>query len=359
MAKLVSLDSPQTPLHQFAEKETVPPAKVPAGYAEIQLSSKGKIGAPETFHMRNFNVSDLTALSLTRTEDLPERIIHMMQTMIFEDADVEKFAEAEVIETLVLLYRNYFGRYLIDAEYPLSKEDYDDVDTLYADNEERRKQMSSDLRTNKWKPRIDIDLDALEYFELDETFKPRATIRSKSTGLEATFGLPRFGDIAVLRRWMKDAYKKHDEEYEELRNKVQLRIQMIKAYRNGSLLDASRIPVVRDEERKALQDYDTEKANVAITASRAIHLLEFDGTDVSNLPIIERMRYIEDPRVDISLMRRLEEYFQGLEIGIRPYINVVSPITGSAVTRRWSFRLVDLLQAITVQNSDDYDIVFS
>ena len=62
-------------LHDFEEQniQTIPP-----GYISINLSTKGKLGAPKEFHIRNFKMKDIMALSLTEQSDLPERIVQVL-----------------------------------------------------------------------------------------------------------------------------------------------------------------------------------------------------------------------------------------------------------------------------------------
>ena len=92
-------------LHDFElqNMQTIPP-----GYIPVNLSTKGKLGAPKEFHIRNFKMKDIMALSLTEQSDLPERVVQVLNDMIFEDVDVSNWHEKEVEETLVYVYMTFF-----------------------------------------------------------------------------------------------------------------------------------------------------------------------------------------------------------------------------------------------------------
>ena len=57
---------------------------IPAGYAEIRLSTEGKLFAPEVFHVRDFKTEELLEISLISTEDLPKVLLKILKNMIYE-----------------------------------------------------------------------------------------------------------------------------------------------------------------------------------------------------------------------------------------------------------------------------------
>ena len=66
--------------------------KVPVGYMTMELSTKGKFGAPKVFHIRNFKTEDLVGLAIEDEDKMQEAAADMLQDLIFEkDVDVKKF----------------------------------------------------------------------------------------------------------------------------------------------------------------------------------------------------------------------------------------------------------------------------
>ena len=67
-----------------AEKDVKAVSEVPAGYIEVKLSTRGKVGAPEVIHVRNFKVSDIIGLSMSTQMELPIRLTEILDDMILE-----------------------------------------------------------------------------------------------------------------------------------------------------------------------------------------------------------------------------------------------------------------------------------
>ena len=105
------------------EQESVSTKDRPAGYLEINLSTQGKVGAPKTFHIRNFKVRDILSLSLTSDAELPQRLISILNEMIYEDVDVGSWHEKEIEETMVYLFLNFYKDTLTDVVFPLEASD--------------------------------------------------------------------------------------------------------------------------------------------------------------------------------------------------------------------------------------------
>ena len=91
-----------------AETSAVIAREIPPGYIEVRLSTKGKVGAPEIVHVRNFKVKDVVDLSLTSDSDLPGRLAAILNEMILEDVDVTQWHEKEVIELMVYILKTFY-----------------------------------------------------------------------------------------------------------------------------------------------------------------------------------------------------------------------------------------------------------
>jgi hypothetical protein len=66
-----------------------------------------------------------------------------------------------------------------------------------------------------------------------------------------------------------------------------------------------------------------------------------------------------DARIDYKMMKKVNEYYSEMKIGLDDsQVKMFNPITGKSEKRRYSFRILDLLQTIKLYDSDDFDISF-
>ena len=147
-----------------AEKAAAKKLEIPAGYMEIRLSTKGKLGAPEVFHVRNFTTEDLMDLSATEQSEIPIQVINCLQGIIWEpDCDVKKFHENEVVETLFRIYKEYFNTVLVDMPWKMTDEDKEFLKKQFggAQSPDYLNRIAA-YETEEWVPRWDIDLDSFE-----------------------------------------------------------------------------------------------------------------------------------------------------------------------------------------------------
>lgn len=330
----------------------------PAGYIPIRLSTLGRVGAPALFHIRNFSTRDLMKISLTDEEDIPAQVLELLKDLVWEeDVDVETFHEEEIIETLVLLYSAFYNPVLQDVDFPWDESDIEELRRLNpADVED---QIAA-LRAGKWKPKTDIDIQTgVETYDLPEDFKPVAGIKSRQgDGFSCSFGLPKYGDVLVLKRWLRDNYGEQEKQFAKTVQLLKLREDMLTKFNAGEPIDLSRLPVVDSAEEAAYNRLQVSKAAALVDVIRGLHLRSFEGKDVSDLPLSERIKLVQDPRVDVTVAKKLDKYFSELKFGIKPDVLMHNPITGKPCVRRFSFRLIDILQAVQVFSADQYDIVF-
>ena len=75
---------------------------IPAGYAEIRLSTEGRLFAPKVFHIRDFKTEELLEISLIPQKDLPKALLKILKNMIYEEGvDPAKFHISEDRKSVV------------------------------------------------------------------------------------------------------------------------------------------------------------------------------------------------------------------------------------------------------------------
>lgn len=329
---------------------------VPAGYARIELSTKGRVGAPKVFHIRNFKTSEVMSLALTEESDLPGRILEILENLIYEDVDVYSFHEKEVTETIVLLFSTFYSNTLLGVPFKWNETDIAYLESLG----EEGLQKKADLISGKWKPTVDISITKdVDTFPLGKDFKTTATITDKQTGFSCEFSLPKYGDSIILRKWLKETFEQQDKSFAKLRQLIDVKAELVDKYQSGEPVDISRMPVIDEAALEAYKKLQEEKALILVDAIKAMHLTKFDGEDVSQLPLSEKLVYAQDSRMDFTFTGQVDKYFEKLNFGINPMVMMNNPITGVQEPRRYLFRLSNILQAMQIQSADKYDIVFS
>ena len=110
-----------------AEREVKTAMNVPAGYVEVRLSTKGRVGAPAVVHVRNFKISDIIALSMSDRTNIPIRLINILNEAILEDTDVANWHEKEIEELMVYIFLQFYSGVLKDIQFPVNDEDREDA----------------------------------------------------------------------------------------------------------------------------------------------------------------------------------------------------------------------------------------
>lgn len=159
-------------INALKETEEKRALQIPEGYAEIALSSKGKLGAPELFHIRNFKVGEVMSLAQTKESDLSQRLTSILNEMILEDVDVKDWHESEVLETMVYVYMIFFQPVLRDVYFPVNQEDLNYLES------QGRTDEAQYIREGKQKPLVEINIaDGVTTYDLPDNFKRLSELR--------------------------------------------------------------------------------------------------------------------------------------------------------------------------------------
>ncbi len=334
-----------------AETFTKTISSIPAGYIEVSLSTRGKVGAPPVVHVRNFKVSEIITLSMSDARELPVRLIGILNNMIIEDTDVSKWNEKEVEELMLYIFMTFYKDTL--EEVPFS---YDEKDIEYLRNVEGGEEMIKDLEEGKWVPKVSINIPSqVETYDIDDDFDPRITITNRKTGFHVTFDYIKYGDQVTIRQWMDSFFRKEEAEFDKIKKSLEYnRGIMNQMSSNPESIDRL-IPIDRDEENR-YRDYLMRRAQVITDVSQIISIVDFNGEDVSNLSVGQKYeRLANEACLDYGLMSSLNRRMEKMRYGIKTEVSVKDPITSEVVTRPISFRIPSLLQAMQLSGNDNYD----
>ena len=325
---------------------------IPSGYIPIELSTNGKLGVPKVVHVRNFSTGDLVELSLYNKETLPENVIKVLNNLVYEKVDVSNWPDKIIIELMIKIYTNYFTPIVYDVVFPWSDED---IQFLESKN---RFEEAMALKSGKWSPTLDLDLRTLDTIAIDDTVKSYITIRNRATSttsaLEVKFlSYPKFGDIITINKAMEERFYEEDKKYARIRQDSELRERYIQEGRNMEL-----ITPLDPGSYLAWQKYELRKSLYLMKAAQALYLTSFNGKDLSNSTLDEKISILDNPEFDVNVGKAIEDQYSKLNFGINNNVKVKNPITGEFELRRFSFRFMDILQAIQSSKSPEYDIFY-
>ena len=130
----------------------------------------------------------------------------------------------------------------------------------------------------------------------------------------------------------------------------------------GENINLRGIPDIPKAEREKYHEYEVEKTIFALTAIKAFHLMEMNHVDpdhpekvydVASLPLEKRIELAKSAFLDHSTFEQVQKMFEKLEFGIKEEITVLDPVMNTVVNRKYSFQLIDLLQAIRDQRPSE------
>ena len=345
-----------------AEAKVKNEIEVPAGYIKIELSTKGKVGAPAVFHMRNFTTEDLMDLALTDEQEIPIQVVKKMQEIIWEPeevCDVKKFHEKEVTEALFILYKTFYSSMLPEVDWELTDEDKEYLAEKNGGKESLEyKQKLAAYESGEWKEKWTINLDNIKTYDIPDKFKTVAHIEKKVSKFNYDYSLPKYGDVLILRQFIDTIYKEKDKKFATTKENIIRKHQLDQDFRAGKIgYNGSKI-YIPENELKEFNEYEREKTVFATKCLKALHLEKVNGEDVSNLSLQKRLEIIEGPEFDHASFRQASEGLNNLKFGLIEDIDGFDPILRKQVKVHYTFRVPTLLQAIRDNDSDQTVITF-
>lgn len=322
--------------------------EIPPGYIEVNLSTKGKVGAPQSFHLRNFKVSDVVSLALTPDSNLPARLIEVLNNMIYEDVDVSKWHEKEIEETMVYLYKTFYRNTLEDVDYPMGEDDYKALKE-YPD-------QLQDIKEGKWVPKVSINIGRdVELYDIPEKFVSKIKVTNKKTGFYCVFDYIHYGDQLIIRKWLDSYYAEEENKFKKIKNQIQFNNNLLSKIKDNP--DAvEKIVKYDSQEEEDYNTYLTERLKTLSEIAKIVSIVDYNGEDISNLSVGDKYELLKnEARIDFGLINKLNTQQQKMKFGIKPEVSMISPITREVVKRPFSFRLSTVLQAMQLSGSDDYD----
>lgn len=339
-------------------KEVESDIAVPSGYITIELSTKGHLGAPKVFHIKNFSVEQISSLNFCDQDQVPIKVLQMLPDIVWEkDVDFRAFHENEVIETLIILYKTFYQTTLANQLWPLTEED-----KTYILNEEcggdltKYNQRLAAYDKGDWKPVFDINLDQVQFYEHNEDIKHTVQVK-KPNGFTCEFTYPKYGDTLVLHEIITRKFQEQENMFSAIKEKIKFRQNMEERWRNGEAVDLGRCPVINESDRRKYEAFQIEKGTFLTKLTRTILLKSINGEDLSDMPLEKKLAYADDPNLDFATMNKVTALFKELKVGPIDKITGYDPIIREVREIPYTFQLFSFILALRDYGNNEDDIV--
>lgn len=344
--------------------------EIPAGYVNLLISTHGAYDCPASFHIRNYDINEAFELGSIAPEEMPVKICESLQKLIWEpEADVRNMLEGEVTEMVIKFYVSFYQRYIKDLDYAKYMTEADKkwvIDNVYGGHETQAyKDWLLGVETGRVPLKFDIDLTKVRFHKIPS--EPQKTVHYskpvidpntfKETPFSCDFGLPKFGDAAIVQLAMEKEFANEDKRYATTYANYKHNQEVDRRLLNGEKVDSNSKFYIPDNELREVKKYELRKTKFTMDMMKGMYIKKIDGKDVSDLPLAERIKLVnEDHRIDYNCWQTVSSEFQNLAVGPINKIEINNPITGGKSEIDFTFRALDLLAHIKNFRSDNADV---
>ena len=309
-------------------------------YIPIRLSSQGKLDAPDVVYVRNFTGEDALNLSLAGEEDSLECLIGCLNNMVYGGFDCYYFSENDVEEIMMNILGNFWTPMLSSYRYPYEENELDRIDDV------RKKRILNGEEV----PTIDIIIKDLKTKVLPDNFKEPISITL--FGSTVKFILPRIKHLMVAKEYVENKYGTQDNKFNYFEKDLDYNSKLDQDPNKSNLAPRT----IDSEMLKEYKLYQKNKLSDFLKVKQAQLIKQVDSKKFSD-DISEQVKAYGD--IGLHFWKAYKEIVdQKLEYGLVKDIEVVSPITGNKVIRRFQFRYVDFLSSLDSQGTTEYSYVF-
>lgn len=304
---------------------------LPSGYVTIPLSSCGNVFAPGFVYARSYKTIDIAHLSLLRRDQLPENNIRVIKDVVFQDINPGDWHLNEVVEFMLKHYSLFSGTSLKDVPWPVNDED---IKAIKQSGEE----MYEAWVAGEYVPMVDIPLDKISYKELD---KPLNTFTMETEEGVFVFRAPKFKDGITLKTYIQAEFKAEDERFKKMAEEV------------------GGVDFLSEQALDEYREHTANKVHLSSAVNLALLLKSVDGKEIEDID--EALKIIlEDSRFDYDLSVAVKNNCDTLAdmFGVIPDIKLPNPLTGKLETRRFEFRLYDIISSLHKKRSNKYNVTF-
>lgn len=327
------IKNPKTiPQRQVVDQENVEAAQyaqenigkqIPPEYIPVTLSSMGKLSMPATLHVRDYKGEDALNLATTAESEktLLQGVISVLEGITYEGIDA-KFMHEKEAEELLLNVRLNFWDSEMQAEYPIEDEKElsfikDDALLEKIVNGDESLYCTIPVRKINTKPIPDKFKEPFSLSLGDKQF---------------TFILPRIGDLLTVQDFIDKKYAHQIQKFQALESSLRYnqKIRKIKP-------DLEKF--INPDSMQEYVEYIVQRNKDYMAVKQALVIVKAGSTRLETVE--QKMKAYRD--VPREMWETYTEITSENSFGVQPEVEVISPITGDPVTRRFQFRFQDYL----------------
>lgn len=303
----------------------------PAETLEVNLSSCGKLSAPPTIRVTDYDMEDTLKLSTATPSNIVKLLVEVLQRKVQEDFDVRLLHENEFEEILFTVFVNFWNRFFLDYPFPWTEEDLEAVDPTEAQR----------IRDGKKELKTDIDLTSVQVDEIDENFQEPIVIdiNGKKVGMR----LARVGDFLLVEEEVKKKFAVMDKRFSDLKYMVE---------------QGQNIKEIAGERLIPYLEYEKERSIYFLSLKQAILLQFVEENGGRRVLTTMEEKFHEYKHLSKKYWIAYREVAEKVNFGINHDVKMKSPLTGETVTRRCLFQVLDYLPPDDLSDDTGYSVQF-
>lgn len=300
--------------------------QIPDKYVEVKLDSMGKFDAPAVLHFRNYTMEDALILTSAREDtDQLEKLIKVLNNMVYEDFDCSKLLEKELEEIMLTIYSKFWSKEMKDLPYY--------IDETIIDYDEKNDKDNIGYAS--------FPISAIHTNIIDMKFKE--PVKIKINDIEAGFKMPRVGDVVFAQKFVDEKYLLQDRKFSDL----EILIQQTRAGKAKNKLDPAFI--------KEYEDYLDEKDFEKMKVMSSMMLDSLNGKKLSSVE--EKLEAFSS--LDLSFWTEINKVIQTyMTFGVSQDVEFKEVKTGGIIKRRFSFQLLDFIPPLGSENISTASVSF-
>lgn len=314
-----------------AEKVVQSSKSVPSGFVPVTFLSEDKLG-PSVLHFRNYSMGEMLELaSATEDNQLNVLTTRILNNLCYEKYDCSKLHIDNIKEIMLTIHANFWGRTLKNKAF------YKNLDAEDMDAEENIGY-------------VDIDIQNLKSNKINPKFKVPFSITDSITNKKIKFVLPTVEHVLIADKFIKEKYYNQEDQLKRAKALIDTKqkLEAKQMFEKASEINVSQEDFEKVEELEKQKGVDYLKA----IQSQLIHSV--DGKECKSIE--EKLKAFHEDVDSTSWMRYTETVKKYAQFG---YSDEYTFKYGEEnITRRFSFRLLDLIPSMDETGDAGYTVSF-
>jgi hypothetical protein len=312
------------------EKINTLDSNIPIGFIPVKFSSKDKF-CPSVLHFRNYAMNEIYDITST-AEDRQTRTIvtKVLNPMCYEKFDCSDLPFELIQEIMLTVYANFWGNSLTNRPY-------------YIDSDSPDKDKKENIGY------VDIPINKIHTFDINPNFSNKFSIDYKNT--KATFCVPIMRHVFIAEDYVRDIFSEREQKFIQLKSKLASKEYL----ESKDKFDESSKIVINEAEKEAYDDLMTEKGTTYLKVLQYQSLLSLNGKELETLD--DKLNVLNNNDIDIDFWGIYNQVLSDNKFGIDDQYTFSKD--DKSITRRFSFRLVDLLPSMEQKKYTGYVVHFN